>query len=93
MQMWIILDSIRTVLFKPVFLQDQAILLKSAPNSIVGIVMYSMSMKDFTLPRRDLEIKLYKCGLLAVILIRTVTLQARFLQAQDILLKSAPSKL
>ena len=30
---------IRTVLFKPVFLQDQAILLKSAPDSIVGLVM------------------------------------------------------
>ena len=28
-------------------------------------------MEDFTLPRRDLEIKLCKCGLLAVILIRT----------------------
>ena len=30
---------IRTVLFKPVFLQDQAILLKSAADPIVGIVM------------------------------------------------------
>ena len=29
-------------------------------------------MKDFTLPCRDFEIKLCKCGLLALILIRTV---------------------
>ena len=35
-------------------------------------------MKDFTLPRRDFEIKLCKCGLLALILIRTVHLQASF---------------
>ena len=35
-------------------------------------------MKDFTLPRRDLEIKLCKCGLLAVILIRTVLFKASF---------------
>ena len=37
-------------------------------------------MKDFTLPRRDLEIKLCKCGLLAVILIRTVLFKPVFLQ-------------
>ena len=49
---------IRTVLFKPVFLQDQDILLKSAPYSIVGIVIGSISVKDFTLPRTDLEVKL-----------------------------------
>ena len=35
-------------------------------------------MKDFTLPRRDLEIKLCKYGLLAVILIRTVLFKASF---------------
>ena len=50
-------------------------------------------MKDFTLPRRDLEIKLCKCGLLAVILIRTVLFKPVFLQDLDILLKSAPTKL
>ena len=38
----------------------------------------SISMKDFTLPRRDLEIKLCKYGLLAVILIRTVLFKASF---------------
>ena len=53
----------------------------------------SISMKDFTLPRRDLEIKLCKCGLLAVILIRTVLFKPVFLQDQGILLKSAPTKL
>ena len=37
-------------------------------------------MKDFTLPRRDLEIKLSKCGLLAEILspLRSSPLQASF---------------
>ena len=35
-------------------------------------------MKDFTLPRRDLEIKLCKYGLLAVMLIRTVLFKASF---------------
>ena len=35
-------------------------------------------MKDFTLPRRDLEIKLCKCGLLALILIRAVLFKASF---------------
>ena len=35
-------------------------------------------MKDFTLPRGDLEIKLCECGLLAVILIRTVLFKASF---------------
>ena len=46
-------------------------------------------MKDFTLPRRDLEIKLCKYGLLAVILIRAVLFKPVFLQDQAILLKSA----
>ena len=49
----------------------------------------SISMKDFTLPRSDWEIKLCKCGLLAVILIRTVLFKPVFLQDQAILLKSA----
>ena len=35
-------------------------------------------MKDFTLPRRDFEIKLCKCGLLALIRIRTVPFEASF---------------
>ena len=35
-------------------------------------------MKDFTLPRRDLEIKLRKYGLLAVMLIRPVLFKASF---------------
>ena len=43
-------------------------------HSYVG----SISMKDFTLPRRDFEIKLCKCGLLALILIRTVLFKPVF---------------
>ena len=35
-------------------------------------------MKDFSLPRRDLEMKIVQFGLLAVILIRTVLFQASF---------------
>ena len=35
-------------------------------------------MKDFNLPLRDFEIKLWKYGLLALILIRTSPLQASF---------------
>ena len=35
-------------------------------------------MKDLTLLRRDLEIKLCKCGLLAEILIRAVLCKANF---------------
>ena len=50
-------------------------------------------MKDFTLPRREFEIKLSKCGLLALILIRTVLFKPVFLQDQAISLKSDPSKL
>ena len=46
-------------------------------------------MKDFTLPRRDFEIKLCKCGLLALILIRTVIFKPVFLQDQAISLESA----
>ena len=49
-------------------------------------------MKDFTLPRRDLEIKLCKYGLLTVILIRTVLFKPVLkspLLDQAILLKSA----
>ena len=51
-------------------------------------------MKDFTLshPRRDFEIKLCKCGLLALILIRTVLFKTVFLQDQAISLKSDPSQ-
>ena len=52
----------------------------------------SISMKDFTLPRRDFGIKLCKCGLLALILIRTVIFKTVFLQDQAISLKSAPSQ-
>ena len=44
-------------------------------------------MTDFPLPRRDLEIKLCKCGLLAVILIRRVLFKPVFLQDQGISLK------
>ena len=46
-------------------------------------------MKDFTLPRRDFEIKLCKCGLLALILIRTVLFKPVFLQDQAISIGSA----
>ena len=53
----------------------------------------SISMKDFTLPCRDFEIKLCKCGLLALILIRTVLFKSVFLQDQAISLESAPSQL
>ena len=41
-------------------------------------------MKDFTLPRRDFEIKLCKCGLLALILIRTVLFKAVFPRSSHI---------
>ena len=50
-------------------------------------------MKDFTLPRRDYEIKLWKCGLLAVILIRTVLFKPGFPQDQITLVKSALTQL
>ena len=76
---------IRTVRFKPVFLQDQAILLKDS-NSSRHWYIGSIS-KDFTLPRRDLEIKLYKCGLLAVILIRTVLFKPVCLNDQGHIVK------
>ena len=47
-------------------------------------------MKDFTLPRRDLEIKWCKCGLMAVILISTVLFKPGFsAKIRLILLKSA----
>ena len=49
-------------------------------------------MKDFTLPRSDWEIKLCKCGLLAVILIRTVLFKPVFLQDQAILLITPPNQ-
>ena len=41
-------------------------------------------MKDFTLPRRDFEIKLCKCGLLALILIRTVSSSQFFSRSSNI---------
>ena len=51
-------------------------------------------MKVFTLYlHRFGEIKLCKCGLLAVILIRTVLFKPVFLQDQGILLKSAMTQL
>ena len=50
-------------------------------------------MKDLTLPCRDFEIKLCKCGLLALILIRTVIFKPVFLQDQAISLKWAPIQL
>ena len=53
----------------------------------------SISMKDFTLPRRDFDVKLCKCGLLALILIRTVLFKPVFLQDQAISVKSDPSQL
>ena len=84
---------IRTVLFKPVFLQDQAILLKSGQINCRHCYVGSISMKDFTLPRRDLEIKLCTCGLLAEILIRAVLFKPVFLQDQAILLKLAQTQL
>ena len=46
-------------------------------------------MKDFTLTRRDLEIKLCKFGLLAAILIRTVRFKPGFLQDQASIVKIA----
>ena len=50
-------------------------------------------MKDFTLPRRDFEIKLCKWELLALILIRTVLSKPVFLEDQAISLKSDLSQL
>ena len=50
-------------------------------------------MKDFTLPITYLEIKFCKCGLLAVILIRTVLFKPVFLQDQGISLTSATTQL
>ena len=50
-------------------------------------------MKDFTLPSRELEIKLCKCRLLAVILFRTVLYKPVFLQDHGISLKSALAQL
>ena len=44
-------------------------------------------MKDFPLPRRDLEMKLCKCGLLAVILIRTVLFKPVFLRRSGHIIK------
>ena len=43
-------------------------------------------MKDFALPRRDWKIKLWKCGLLGVIVFRAVLFKSVFLQDQAILL-------
>ena len=84
---------IRTVLFKPVFIQDQAISLESAPSQLQACYVGSISMKDFTLPSRDFEIKLCQSGLLALILIRTVLFKPVFLEDQAISLESAPSQL
>ena len=50
-------------------------------------------MKDIHTSPQRLEIKLCKCGLLAVILIRTVLFKPVFLQDQGISLKSAPTQL
>ena len=81
MQMWIIgRDSYPHSPLQASFSQDQAILLKSALLNCRHCYVGSISMKDFTLPRRDLEIKLCKCGLLAVILIRTVLFKPVFLK-------------
>ena len=69
---------IRTVLFKPVFLKIKPYrwnwLRVNCRHCYVG----SISMKDFTVPLRDFEIKLCKCGLLALILIRTVLFKPVF---------------
>ena len=84
---------ILTFLFKPVFSKIKPYcknrLLLNCRHCYVG----SISMKDFTLPRRDLEIKLCKCRLLAVILIRTVLYKPVFLQDHGISLKSALAQL
>ena len=53
-------------------------------------------MKDFTLPRRDLGVRIVQFGLLAVVLIRTVLMKdfkPVFLQDQAIMLKSPPTQL
>ena len=85
MQMWIIgPDS-----YPHSHLQDSF----SPRSSNIVRQVGSISMKDFTLPRRDFEIKLCKCGLLALILIRTVLFKPVFLQDQAISLKSDPSQL
>ena len=76
--------QIRTVLFKSFFLQDQSISLESDPSNCRHYYVGSISMKDFTLPHRDFEIKLCKCGLLALILIRTVLFKPVFNQDQAI---------
>ena len=71
----------------------QASFLKSLESDSRHWYVGSISMKDFTLPRRDFEIKLCKCGLLALILIRTVLFKPVFLQDQAISLESDPSQL
>ena len=75
---------IRAVLFKASFSPRSGHIVEigsalNCSHCYVG----SISTKDFTLPRRDLEIKLCKCGLLAEILIRAVLFKPVFLQDQS----------
>ena len=89
----LVLILFRTVLFKPVFSKTEPYRWNrfrvNCRHSFVG----SISMKDFTLSRRDFEIKLCQCELLALILIRTVFFKPVFLQDQGISLESAASQL
>ena len=92
MQMWIIgPDSYPHSSLQASFSPRSSHIVGIGSESIIGIG--SISMKDFTLPRRDFEIKLCKCGLLALILIRTVLFKPVFLQDQAISLELAPSQL
>ena len=95
MQMWIIgPDSYPHSPLQASFSSRSSNIVGIGSESIVRhCYVGSLSMKDFTLPRRDFEIKLCKCGLLALILIRTALFKPVFLQDQAISLKSAPGQL
>ena len=95
MQMWITgPDSYPHSSLQASFSPRSRYIVEMDYESIVRIVMIgSISIKDLPLPRRDFEIKLCNCGLLALILIRPVIFMPVFLQDEAISLKSDPSKL
>ena len=81
---------IRTVLFKASFSPRTGHIVENRlPLNCSQCYVGSISTEEFTIPRKDLEIKLCTCGLLAEILIRAVLFKPVFLQDQAILLKSA----
>ena len=87
------LIRIRTVLFKPVFSKIKPSRCNRLRVKCRHCYVDSIPRKDIILPCRDFEIKLCKCGLLALFLIRTVLFKQVFLQEQAISLESAPSQL